>query len=328
MRARLKAMLGSWQEPSKRPRLRMGAIKTLLRTKEFTARRFRIEIIPGLDTYAVELIPHSKGRHPGLLAQHGYGGTPELVCGLTAEANIEDYSYRSLGLRAVRRGFHVIAIHHPSGYGAPNEVLGTIPNFEKYGPAYGKNRLHRMAIMQGRTLFGLDMMASSRGIDFLAQCADVDPRRIGMYGLSQGGQSALFLPALDERIQASVSSAYFNTRFLKLIGPHRGTCYLDSPEEDKFFSEVISCFTDSDIVSLIAPRAFAVEAGLKDRAVDFEKSKAEFARAQAHYKRLGIAERIEFIPHNKGHICATARAMDFLEDNLRERAVLQFEKTS
>jgi hypothetical protein len=199
-----------------------------------------------------------------------------------------------------------------------DEVRGAIPNFEQYGPAYGKNRLHRMAIMAGGTLFGLDMMGSSRGIDFLVQCPDVDPRRIGMYGLSQGGQSALFLPALDERIQASVSSAYFNTRFLKLIGPHRGTCYLDSPEEDKFFSEVIRCFSDSDIVSLIAPRAFAVEAGLKDRAVDFEKAKAEFERAKIHYERLGIPNRIAFIPHEQGHVSATARAFEFLVENLKD----------
>ena len=31
-------------------------------------------------TYAVELLPSSPGPHAGLLAQHGYGGTPEAVC--------------------------------------------------------------------------------------------------------------------------------------------------------------------------------------------------------------------------------------------------------
>jgi hypothetical protein len=146
----------------------------------------------------------------------------------------------------------------------------------------------------------------------------VDSDRIGMYGLSQGGMSALYQPALDTRIKASVSSAYFNTRFVKLIGPgHRGTTFLDALEEDKFFSDVIRCFSDSDIASLIAPRAFAVEAGELDSSIDFEWSAKEFEPAKAHYEKLGIAERIEFIGHEFGHVSVTRRALDFLEEVLR-----------
>jgi hypothetical protein len=137
-----------------------------------------------------------------------------------------------------------------------------------------------------------------------------------MYGLSQGGQTALFLPALDPRIAASVCACYFNDRLPKLIGPTRATSYLDSPEEDKFFSEVVSCFDDADVISLIAPRAFAVEAGLHDHAVDFEKARFAFERAQVHYQRLGIAQRIEFIAHRQGHVSATRRAFKFLEQHL------------
>jgi hypothetical protein len=69
-------------------------------------------------------------------------------------------------------------------------------------------------------------------------------------------------------------------------------------------------------VSLIAPRAFAVEAGRKDSSVDFEKAEAEFARAQEHYARLGIADRIGFIGHREGHVSATRRAFEFLEQHL------------
>lgn len=316
MRDRLKKMLGFWVEPRNRPPLRIKRPETLLKTRECLVRRFRFEVFSGLETYAVELIPLTVGTHPGLLIQHGYGITPEMAIGLTPNANRGDYSYRSLGLRAVWRGYHVVAVHHPSGYGNTEESVGSIPGFEQYGRWYGKNRLHRMAIMAGGTLFGLDMMASSRGIDFLLQCPDVAKDRIGMYGKSQGGQSALYLPALDERIGASICCAYFNMRFQKLIGPHRATSYLDSPEEDKFFSEVILRFSDSDLVSLIAPRAFAVEAGKLDTSVDFEKAEAEFARARVHYQRLGIPDRIEFIAHREGHMSATRRAFEFLEEKL------------
>ena len=317
MRDRLKRMLGFWVEPEARPAPRTWDHEVLLESDDFTATRFSLEILPGLQTYAVELTPTSPGPHPGLIAQHGYGGTPEAVCGFTSHANKPDYSYRSLGIRAARHGFHVIAVAHPTGYGRPEEsVTWPLPGHEDLPPQYGKNRLHRMAIMAGGTLFGLDMMGSSRGVDLLTTRPDVDPERIGMYGLSQGGQSALYLPALDERIQASVSSAYFNHRFPKLIGPHRARTFLDSAEEDKFFSEVIRCFSDCDLVSLIAPRAFAVEAGLHDTSVDFEKSADEFVRAREHYERLGIADRIEFIAHTGGHVSSTRRAFEFLLEHL------------
>lgn len=316
MRARLQAMLGFWVPPERRPPPHTHGHEVLYEDNRFVASRFRLEILPGLETYAVELAPRTPGPHAGLLVQHGYSGTPESVCGFTAVANGPDYSYRSLGVRAVLRGFHVIAVHHPSGYGtqAPGET--GLPGFERRGPNYGKNRLHRLAIMGHGTLFGLDMMGSSRGLDVLLLRSGVAPRRVGMYGLSQGGQSALFLPALDVRVRASVCSAYFNHRFVKLIGPHRALTYLDSGEEDKFFADVISCFSDSDVVSLIAPRAFAVEAGQGDTSVDFEKAADEFERAREHYRRLGVPDRIEFIAHAEGHVSATRRAFEFLEHHL------------
>ncbi len=319
MRDRLKAMLGFWIEPKERPPVKIWDEKILLEEEDFVAYSFRIEVCPGLESYGVELVPKTPGSHPGLLAQHGYGGTPELVCGLTPCANREDYSYRSLGIRAVRRGFHVVAIQHPSGYGTVDDEVGSLPGHLITHQNYGKNRLHRMAIMAGGTLFGLDMLSSSRGVDLLISREDVDSKRIGMYGLSQGGQSALYLPAIDERIQTSVCSAYFNKRFLKLIGPHRALCYLDSNEEDKFFSDVIRYFSDSDIVSLITPRAFAVEAGQKDSSVDFEKAQEEFRCARVHYEKLGIADRIEFIAHAEGHVSATCRAFEFLIEHLTKR---------
>jgi hypothetical protein len=50
--------------------------------------------------------------------------------------------------------------------------------------------------------------------------------------------------------------------------------------------------------------------------VDFEKSADEFARARAHYERLGIADRIEFIAHTGGHVSSTRRAFEFLLEHL------------
>ena len=319
MRERFKAMLGSWIEPGDRDPVAERDAEILFDDEAFTARRFYFTILPGLESYAVELIPKIDGPRPGLLAQHGYGGTPELVCGLCASANDEDYSYRSLGLRAVRRGYHVIAVHHPTGYGTNADTTGSpaIPGFPQFTLTYGKNRLHRLALMAGgRSLLGLDMLACSRGVDLLLSRPGVD--RVGMYGLSQGGTSTLYTMAMDERIKAGVASAWFSRRLLKMIGPHRATSYLDTLEEDKFFADMLPLFSDCDVVSLIAPRSIAIEAGEKDTSVDFEASWEEFRQARVHFEELGIPERIEFIAHHSGHVSATARAFEFLAERLGE----------
>ena len=319
MRERFKAMLGWWVEPDRREPVLVREEETLHDEGDFVARRFYFDVLPGLSSYAIELIPKAAGTHPGLLVQHGYGGTPELACGFAETANDEDYSYRSQGIRAVRRGYHVVAVHHPTGYGVSSETIldQALPEFPAHGGTYGKNRLHRMAVMAGgRTLFGLDMMASSRGVDLLLSRDDVNQRRIGMYGLSQGGTSTLYLTALDERIRAGVAAAWFSHRIRKMIGPNRATTYLDSPEEDKFFADLIPLFSDCEVASMIAPRALAIEAGEKDSSVDFEKAWEEFQRAHAHFEQLGIPDRCEFIAHREGHVSATARAFEFLGEQL------------
>ena len=226
MRNRLKAMLGFWVEPSERPAVRVRNVEILSSAKDFVARRFRIEIADGLETHAVDMTPNTPGPHPGLVAQHGYGGTPEELCGFTANCNSAECSYRSLGLRAVRRGYRVLALYHSAAYGSLETRLLTVPVPRAAGSSRnGQNRLHRLALLGGGTLLGLFLYASSRGIDFLETTGEIDPNRIAMYGLSQGGMCTLFLAALDERIRASVCSGYFCHRLTRLIGSSRSVSY-------------------------------------------------------------------------------------------------------
>lgn len=318
LRARFKAMLGFWVEPEARPPTARQQEEQLFEQDGVSVRRFTYEVLPGLTSYALELRPPGSGSLPGLLIQHGYMGSPELACGLAREANGADGSYRSMGWRAARRGYVVIAPHHPSGHGTQSDSLDVpLPGYEDHDLHYGKNRLHRLCLLGGGTLLGLDMLASSRAVDLLLADPTVDAGRVGMYGLSRGGQTALFLPAMDQRLRASVSAAYFNTRLPKLIGPYSRTNYVDWFAEGQLLPDQARLFSDADIVSLIAPRAFAAEAGRHDTAVDQDAAAEEAERAGEHYRQLGVGERFAFIPHAEGHVAATARAFEFLEENLR-----------
>ena len=318
MREHFKEMLGFWSEPNQRQPIEPQDEKLFLETDRAIFSRFRYEIMPSLFTYAIRIVPKTPAPHPALLIQHGYLGTPELACGLATTSNQQEVSYRSFGLRAAQKhGFHVVAPHHPSGYGTLNdETNEPLPHFKDHDCHYGKNRLHRMCVMGGTTLLGLDVLASSRAVDLLSANEYVDKERIGMYGLSRGGQVAMYLPALDRRIKASVCSAYFSTRMANLIGPCSRTTFLDWFSEGQILPDQVKYFADSDVVSLIAPRAFAIEAGILDESVDCNDSKKEFQLARSHYEKLGIVDRITFIPHGEGHVSATIKAFEFLKEKL------------
>jgi dienelactone hydrolase len=60
-------------------------------------------------------------------------------------------------------------------------------------------------LVQGRTLLAVCLRDVSVGLDYLTSRADVDPGRIGFIGHSYGGRMALWTPAFDHRITASVS---------------------------------------------------------------------------------------------------------------------------
>ncbi|MCE9631901.1 MAG: acetylxylan esterase [Planctomycetia bacterium] len=50
------------------------------------------------------------------------------------------------------------------------------------------------------------VLAARRGITFLKQQPEVDPERIGVYGLSMGGKLTTNVAAIDKRVKAAVPS--------------------------------------------------------------------------------------------------------------------------
>jgi hypothetical protein len=239
-------------------------------------------------------------------------GTPEEACGFADAGEATVYNF--CGIRLAEAGFVVIAPHEVGGFGTTNpgeHWIADKPAESRYG---ARNYLHRLACLLGLNLMGVDLYHVSRAVDYLITLDSVDPDRLGMYGLSQGGLSAEWLPAADTRIKATVSSAFFNHRLPKQIEPggERYTAYVDAPEEDRFYWGQLREFSDWEIVSLICPRAFMAEAGKADRAVYWEMAQAEFARARAIYERLGIPERAEFCLHEAGHVNRAVESIAFL----------------
>jgi len=312
-RKRFLQMVGGW------PRERCGLNprrQQVARTSRYNLDRVFLTVLAGVEIDCLLLIPPGGGRRPAVLAQHGLNGTPEEVCGFVEEPHQSPYN--RLGIRLVEEGYVVLAPHMVGGFGTEQwgeQYVGGAPQ-EAWNRA--RTQLSRKSRLVGREIQGLEMFALSRAVDYLQSLDVVDPERIGMYGLSQGGQSALWLPALDQRIQVSVCAAFFNNRTIKQVGPSEHiTIYLYTAEEDKTYTGQLLEFSDSDIASLICPRAFFVEAGKQDGSVWWEDAAREFARLKAIYEKLGVGERAEICIHEGGHECRMVESFAFLARHLK-----------
>lgn len=284
----------------------------------YSIKRLWLQVLPEVREDALFLIPKGGGKRPLVVAQHGLCGTPEEACGFVTDAIRDDYSYHRMGIRLAERGFVVLAPHMVGGFGTNEGGARFVPALGTQEWARARTQLYRKAYLIGERLIGTEFMCTSRLIDYASTLPEVDADRIGFYGLSQGGQSALFFPAVDTRIKATVSSAFFQQRIGKMIDyNYPRTPYVKTFEEDKFFSGWLNYFDDADVVSLICPRAFAAETGRQDGAVWYEASRKAYEEAREHYQRLGIEDRIAYLEHGEGHIARGIESLDFLARHLR-----------
>lgn len=243
------------------------------------------------------LVPHRRSEPgPAVIAQHGHGPGKDEVCGL-AEVGDEGSVPNDYGHQLAQRGYVVLA---------PD--LRTFGERADWEPPniYSCDHTYMYSSLLGFELLALDLWDLARGLDLLSEHPLVDPRRIGVVGLSQGGTCALFLAAWDRRIRAAVVSGYFNSwEACATIG------------WNMCGSQVLSGITRSvdhaDLGMLIAPRPLLVESGTADNIFPAAAAIAAMAKLRPAYEALGAGDRIEHDVFAAGHKWHGERAYPFLE---------------
>jgi hypothetical protein len=163
----------------------------------------------------------------------------------------------------------------------------------------------------GRTLLGERLQDLQRCVDVLLASGVVDGERIGCAGLSLGGEMAMWLGALDERIAATVSCGFLTT--MDQLEQGHCTCWkLDGLRERVDFA---------DIYALIAPRALQCQNGLAEPLVDFCVPLARQAMREMVpvWHRLGRPEAVELHVHDGGHVVDVPATVAFLRAQLARR---------
>ena len=233
-------------------------------------------------------------RRPVVVCQHGLEARPQTLVDPRAES-----VYRSFAARLADRGFVV---------------------FAPQNPYIGKDRfraLQRKLNPLKKSLFSVITRQHERLLEWLGQLPFVDAGRIGFYGLSYGGKTALRVPALLPQYAMTICSGDFNEWIVKTTSVDFPGSYLFTGEYEMPEFNLGNTFNYAEMAALIAPRPFMVERGHDDPVGVDEMVAYEFAKARRWYLKLGIPQnaRIEFFDGR--HEIHGQGTFDFLHEHLR-----------
>jgi len=253
-------------------------------------KELQIRSTPGRNIRIIVTVPSSrKGPVPAVVCIGGHGSDqyspydePGLFCQVAKDGSKAkaDRIYRGFGTILAKRGYVTIST--------------TVSQHEVYE--------------KGRLLMAERLWDLIRCVDYLKSMPEVDGSRIGCAGLSLGGEMAMWLGAMDERIAATVSSGFLTT--------------MDNMEQNHCmcwkFEGLRELVDYADIYSLIAPRPLQCQNGLLEPASQFYVPLARQAVEEIRiiYKDLDRPENVTLDVHEEGHVIDLPALLYFFEKHL------------
>lgn len=286
MRKNMEEVMGKLPARQNLPSLDMLYLDTL-REESFT--RYSISFASYKDhrVPAFLYVPHDATTTPApaILALHSTGDPgKKIVDGQTPMEN------RAVARELAGRGYVVIAPDYPS--------FGDLidHDFDTDG-------------FESGTMLGI--WNHMRSVDVLEQLPWVNAEKIGVIGHSLGGHNAMFVGAFDERLKVIVSSCgwtpfdYYNIgeeaskHYGGRLGPWAQDRYM--PKIKDHMPEGQLPFDFTDIISLLAPRAFFSNSPLGDGNFDVEGVKKGVSEVHPVYHFLGYPENLQVRFPDAGH---------------------------
>jgi len=260
-----------------------------------------LDVWPEVVAWGTLLVPDTLAageRRPVVVCQHGLEGLPSSALETNRES--QDWRvYRAFPRQLAERGFICYVPHNP------------------YRGGESFRQLQRKANPLGLTLFSAVVGQHQRQLEWLASLPFVDPARIGFYGISYGGLSALRLPALLPGYAVSVCSGAFNIWSSKIMSRNFPNSYVFTREYEQFSFNLANTFSNADLAALIAPRPFMVERGHQDPVGLDEWVAYEYAKVRRLYLDLGVPERTEIEYFAGRHEIHGVGTFAFLHRHLR-----------
>jgi dienelactone hydrolase len=231
--------------------------------EKWTGYEVVLDVFPDVMAYGLLLLPNDLRpgeKRPVVVCQHGLEGRPQDTIGPAAYQY-----YGAFAAQLAERGFITFA---------PQNLYLFTDRFRT---------LQRKANPLGKTLFSIIVPQHQQITDWLKTLPFVDPTRLGFYGLSYGGKSAMRIPPLVTNYCLSICSADFNDWVWKNASTRSPYSYVWTGEYEIFEFDLGSTFNYAEMAALIAPRPFMVERGHFDGVAPDETVASEFAKVRHWY---------------------------------------------
>jgi len=271
---------------------------------KFRGYEVMLDVWPDVFAYGILLVPKDLRpgeRRPVVVCQHGLEGRSRDV----ADPKLDVPAYHRYAARLAEQGFITYAPQNPY---------------------IGQDRfrlIQRKAHPLKLALFSFILGQHERTLEWLSALPFVDPRRIGFYGLSYGGKTAVRVPPLLDGYALSICSADFNEWVWKNTSVESPYSYLLTQEYDMVEFDLANIANYAELASLMAPRPFMVERGHKDGVAPDEWVAYEFAKVRRFYAGLGMSERAAIEFFNGPHTIHAVGTFEFLRQHLRWPVVTQ-----
>jgi dienelactone hydrolase len=220
------------------------------------------------------------GSNPAILCSHGHGlYGKDVVAGIRSSpghvANIVEHNY-NYAEQMAKAGFLTIA-PDLRGFGERADGSNPFPGRDACNINFLKGS------MIGMYPLALNIWDMKCCIDYLETRPEVDAKRIGMMGLSQGGTMTTFTTAFEKRIKAADIIGYVNPWYG--FGIQRAN-FCGS----QIVPDIFRYFDTDDIAGLIAPRPLLLEMGIYDDCFQIQDLLKGYEGVKKIYQAAGCGE--------------------------------------
>lgn len=254
--------------------------------------------IDGVPVPVYLLVPKTVPPYHLILAFHGHGaGVSQIIGDYADEASraLHLSNDENFAQRLAQDGYLVCAIEQ-QGFG--ERLTDQVSD--------NGNSCRHLAfeyIAQGKTLLGERVREGMAMLNHLLTRDDIVLNAVGCTGHSGGATTALYLSALDERINVTVISGYFCDYQHSIFAiPH---C------ECNYVPNILTLGNIDDITALIAPRPLRIIHGKDDDIFPVEGLQMPYNTVKHVYERLDHSEACSLTIHEGGHRYDYALALEW-----------------
>ncbi len=272
--------------------------RLILEEAKFKGYEVMLDVWPDVFAYGILLVPKSikpGEKRPVVVCQHGLEGRPID----TTDPKVDDHFYHHFAASLAEEGF--------VAYAPQNPYIGD-DDFRI---------IQRMGHPLKLSLFSFILGQHEQLLNWLTTRPFVDPKRIGFYGLSYGGKTAVRVPPLLDRYALSICAGDFNEWVWKTTTVLAPQSYLLTKEYDMYEFNFANVVNYADLADLMAPRPFMVERGHQDPVSVDEQVAYEYAFVREFYDKMGIGDKTEIEFFNGPHTIHGKGTFEFLRRHLQ-----------